>query len=85
MSAPLRRTREAMPDPVVVIASGVDGVSGGLFGDGYSRGQGVGELVDVDVWVPGSPATPFNLIHGILLALDRVPAGRPFAPGGGQR
>ena len=73
MVEPLVRTREAMPDPVVVIAAGVDAVSGGLFGRGYTSGNGIGEILDVDVWVPGSPATPFGLLHAILLALGRVP------------
>ncbi len=75
MAAPLRRTREAMPDPVVVIAAGTDAVSGGLVGQGYSDNRGVGELVAVDVWVPGAPASPFSLLHAILLALGRVPPG----------
>lgn len=74
MQAPLRRTREAMPDPVVVIATGTDAVSGGLFRQGYGSAGGVGELIDVDVWIPGSPASPFSILHGILLALDRLPA-----------
>lgn len=74
MRAPLERTREAMPDPVVVIAVGSDAASGGLFGGGYASSGGVGDLLDVDVWVPGSPASPFSILHGILLALDRLPA-----------
>jgi Ni,Fe-hydrogenase III small subunit/ferredoxin len=73
MATPLRRTREGMPDPVVVIAAGTDAVSGGLVGRGYRGGHGVGDLVDVDVWVPGSPASPFTLLHAILLALGRLP------------
>lgn len=77
MTAPLLRTREAMPEPVVVIAAGTDAVSGGLFRDGYTGGQGVGPLLDVDVWVPGAPASPFSLLHGILLALGRI---RPTTP-----
>lgn len=79
MIDPVRRTLEAMPRPVVVIAAGVDAVSGGLIGSGYMGGHGVSELLDarVDVWVPGSPATPFALLHGVLLALDRLPAGAP--------
>jgi Ni,Fe-hydrogenase III small subunit/ferredoxin len=71
MTAPLLRTRLAMPDPVVVIAAGTDACSGGLMGAG-GAGSGIGELLDVDVWVPGSPASPFSLLHGILLALGRV-------------
>jgi len=73
MAGPLQRTREAMPDPVVVIAVGTDAVSGGLFDEGYATSGGVGDLLDVDVWVPGSPASPFSILHGILLALDRLP------------
>ncbi|MGN6445713.1 ferredoxin [Amnibacterium sp.] len=72
MTAALRRTREAMPDPVVVVACGTDAVSGGLMGRGYTEGHGVGPLLDVDVWVPGSPPPPFAILHGILLALGRV-------------
>jgi Ni,Fe-hydrogenase III small subunit len=77
MRQPLLRTRTAMPDPVVVIAAGTDAASGGLVGGGYTDGTGVGALLDVDVWVPGSPASPFSLLHGILLALDRLPKTTP--------
>ncbi|MGC4112730.1 MAG: hypothetical protein QM747_20380 [Nocardioides sp.] len=72
----MRRTREAMPDPVVVIAVGTDAASGGLFEQGYATAGGVGGLIDVDVWVPGSPASPFSILHGILLALGRLGEGR---------
>lgn len=74
MREPLRRTREGMPDPVVVIAVGADAAGGGLIGGGYTGGTGIDPIVDVDVWVPGSPASPFSILHGILLALGRVPA-----------
>jgi Ni,Fe-hydrogenase III small subunit/ferredoxin len=73
MIEPLRRTLDGMPRPVVVIATGADAASGGLIGRGYTGGTGVGELLPVDVWIPGSPAPPFSLLHGILLALGRVP------------
>jgi Ni,Fe-hydrogenase III small subunit/ferredoxin len=73
MRAPLQRTREAMPEPVVVIATGADAISGGLFGDSYSGTGGVSRIIEPDVWIPGSPASPFSLLHGILLALDRLP------------
>jgi Ni,Fe-hydrogenase III small subunit/ferredoxin len=74
MAEPLRRTREAMPDPVVVIATGSDAISGGLIGrGGYTSGDGIGGIVDVDIWVPGAPASPFTLMHAILMAIDRLP------------
>jgi Ni,Fe-hydrogenase III small subunit/ferredoxin len=73
MRAPLARTRAAMPDPVVVIAAGTDATAGGLLRASYAGSGGIGGLLDVDVWVPGSPASPFSLLHAILLALGRLP------------
>ncbi|MBS4726853.1 ferredoxin [Mycobacterium sp. SM1] len=73
MVEPLRRTLDAMPAPTVVIAVGADAVSGGVIGGGYTGGTGVSEQVPVDVWVPGAPACPFSVLHGILLALGRLP------------
>lgn len=72
MHEPLARTRDGMPDPVVVIGVGADAASGGLIGGGYTQGIGIEPLLDVDVWVPGSPATPFSILHGILLAVGRL-------------
>jgi Ni,Fe-hydrogenase III small subunit/ferredoxin len=76
MVEPLRRTLDAMPSPTVVIAVGTDAISGGLIGGGYTGGTGVCEVVPVDVWVPGAPASPFSVLHGILLALGRLPVRR---------
>ncbi|WP_324687812.1 oxidoreductase [Mycobacterium sp. 94-17] len=73
MLEPLRRTLDAMPAPTVVIAVGTDAVSGGLIGGGYTGGVGISDVVPVDVWVPGAPPSPFSILHGILLALGRVP------------
>jgi len=72
MSAALARTRQAMPDPVVVIVAGADAISGGLFGGGYASAGGAAAQLPVDVWIPGSPASPFSLLYGILLGLGRV-------------
>lgn len=76
MAAPLARTLEAMPRPLVVIAAGTDAISGGLVAPSYAVAGGIEELVPVDVWVPGSPPSPFALLHSILLATGRLPAGK---------
>jgi Ni,Fe-hydrogenase III small subunit len=78
MAGPLHQTYEAMPHPKVVIAVGTDAVSGGLAGPPPSEGDGVGGggvggLVPVDVWLPGSPPSPFSILHALLLALGRLP------------
>lgn len=76
MLEPLRRTQEAMPNPVVVIAVGTDAISGGLTSPTYATTGGLVDEIDVDVYVPGSPPPPFAILHGLLLALGRLPAVR---------
>lgn len=76
MIEPLRRTYAAMPDPKVVLAVGTDAVSGGLVHPTYATRGGVSEIVPVDVWVPGSPPSPFSILHGILLAMGRLGSAR---------
>jgi Ni,Fe-hydrogenase III small subunit/ferredoxin len=79
MTAPLRRTFDGMPDPKVVIAVGTDAVSGGLISPSYATAGGVGEAVGVDTWLPGSPPSPFSILHALLLVLGRLP-GREGTP-----
>jgi Ni,Fe-hydrogenase III small subunit/ferredoxin len=83
MAGPLRETYEAMPHPKVVIAVGTDAVSGGLVSPSYATSGGIGGIVPVDVWLPGSPPSPFAILHALLLALDRLPAG-PAMTGAGR-
>jgi len=73
MAEPLRSTYEAMPDPRVVMAVGTDAISGGLVSPSYATGCGVSGKVPVDIWVPGSPPSPFAILHGILIAIGRLP------------
>lgn len=79
MAGPLRRTFAGMPDPKIVIAVGTDAVSGGLLGGeaagSYATSGGVGAMVPVDVWVPGSPPPPFAILHALLAGIGRLPAG----------
>jgi Ni,Fe-hydrogenase III small subunit/ferredoxin len=77
MAGPLRTTYDGMPDPKVVIAVGTDAVSGGLLGD---RLTGVADYVPVDVWVPGSPPSPFAILKALLLATGKLAAKGKGAP-----
>ncbi len=72
MEDPLRQTYEAMPDPRLVVAVGACACSGGIFGPSAFSLGGVGEVLPVDVFIPGCPPSPLTLIHGLLLALNRV-------------
>jgi len=73
MADALRETYEAMPSPKVVIAVGSDAVGGGIISPSYATSSGVGAIVPVDVWLPGSPPSPFAILSALLLALDRLP------------
>jgi Ni,Fe-hydrogenase III small subunit/ferredoxin len=76
MAQPLRDTFDAMPEPKVVIATGVEAISGGLIGEGYASRGGVEATLPVDVFVPGSPASPFALLQGLLVAVNLLPLVR---------
>ena len=73
MAEPLRETYEGMPEPKIVIAVGTDAVSGGLLAGSAMTSGGVGDLVPVDVWVPGSPPPPFSILHALLVAIGKLP------------
>jgi Ni,Fe-hydrogenase III small subunit/ferredoxin len=52
---------------------------GGLHTGAGDGRVGVAAILPVDVFVPGSPPSPFSLLHGILLALGRMGPGRSTA------
>ncbi len=72
LEAAVRRTWEAIPDPRIVIAVGACASSGGIVGRSYASAGGVGEVLPVDVFIPGCPPRPEAIIYGILLALGRI-------------
>jgi Ni,Fe-hydrogenase III small subunit/ferredoxin len=72
MTGPLRTTYDGMPDPKVVIAVGADAISGGLLS---SRLNGVAGVVPVDLWVPGSPPSPFAILNALLIATGMLVTG----------
>jgi Ni,Fe-hydrogenase III small subunit/formate hydrogenlyase subunit 6/NADH:ubiquinone oxidoreductase subunit I len=74
MELALRKTRDAMPDPGLVVAVGACGCSGGIFGQNYATCGGVDSVLPVDVYIPGCPPNPHALLQGILLAMGRMEA-----------
>jgi len=69
MAGSLRTTYDGMPDPKVVIAVGTDAASGGLLG---KRLTGVAGHIPVDVFVPGSPPSPFGILNALLIATGKL-------------
>jgi Ni,Fe-hydrogenase III small subunit/ferredoxin len=75
MVEPLKAAYDAMPSPKVVVAVGTDSAEGGLWAGSYAAAGPVDRLVPVDVYVPGSPPSPFSVLAGILLAVGKLPLG----------
>src|SRR5438105_2096062 len=71
MEVPLRKTYEATPDPKLVVALGDCAQTCGVFKGSYAIAGSVDKVVPVDVFVPGCPPEPADILRGILAALDR--------------
>jgi Ni,Fe-hydrogenase III small subunit len=72
LEAAARATYEAMPEPRLVVAVGACACGGGVLQGSYCTAGGVGNVLPVDVYIPGCPPRPQALIHGLLVALDRL-------------
>ena len=65
MADPLRKTYEAMPAPKRVVAIGDCALNCGVFAGGYGIEGAVGDIIPVDLYVPGCPPTPEVLIAAL--------------------
>ncbi|HTT72802.1 MAG TPA: NADH-quinone oxidoreductase subunit NuoB [Thermoplasmata archaeon] len=75
MVEPLRRAYEALPAPKAVVAVGVCPISGGAFRGSPGLKGSLDEIVPVDLYVPGCPPSPVNVLDGLLRVIGRGRAG----------
>ena len=68
----LLRTYNQMPDPKFVVAVGSCSISGGVFQGCYNILGDVGEVIPVNVYVPGCPPLPEAIIYGVLTLLNSL-------------
>lgn len=71
MAPVIKTLYEQMPNPKWVIAMGACASCGGVFNN-YAILQGVDRIIPVDIYVPGCPPRPEQLMEGILKLLEKV-------------
>jgi Ni,Fe-hydrogenase III small subunit len=81
MRLALEKTYRAVPEPRLVIAVGSCAISGGPFRGSPEVRDGVGDLLPVDLWVPGCPPHPLTVLDGMLRLLGTIEGGRPAGAG----
>ena len=70
MAEAVRQTRDAMPDPVWVIAIGDCAVDGGVFKGSPAITGGAESILPVDLLIAGCPPAPAQIIAGLLALIE---------------
>ena len=77
MAPILRQLYDQMPEPKWVLSMGACASTGGEFNN-YAIVQGVDQIVPVDMYVPGCPPRPEQLIDAILKLHKKIGQARLF-------
>ena len=71
----VKRVFDQMAEPKWVIAFGVCASTGGFY-QNYSTMPGVDQVIPVDVYIPGCPPRPEQVLDAMIMLMDRIQSGR---------
>lgn len=66
MAEPLQMTYDAIPSPKLIILTGTDAISGGIFDGSPAIDRRFIEQNHIDLFVPGNPVHPLTFINGVI-------------------
>ena len=71
MRLALKKTYDAIGEPKLVIACGACAISGGLFQESEKSSNGAGNMLKIDLFVPGCPPHPATLLEALVRFMGR--------------
>lgn len=71
MAQPLQICYDAIPEPKIIILTGTDAISGGIFEGSPALNRNFLSKYAIDLYIPGNPIHPLTFINGVLSLIKK--------------